>query len=332
MSDEPIDLKNVLSLPLQTTSQAKAIADKSASLEQGRLTVFDPKADNPEKLVQLMRERLTRALATSLTGCVHCGLCAEACHYALARPDDPAMTPAHKADQIRRIFKRRIDWTGRVLPSLVHAGAPQNIEELNELKNMVFGTCSACRRCTYNCPMGVDNAALIRFTRGILTELGIVPEGVFNVSRDQWETGNQMGVSETDYLETLDWVKEELQAELGNPNIEIPVDRENCDFMYSLNPREIKFDPRSVSNAAKVFAAAGETWTLPELRAGTRPTSASSRATTSWAATSRAISTRRRSRSRRSASSSPSAATDTARRGGRATTGRSTTRTSRPSR
>jgi len=263
MSDEPIDLKHVLNLPLQTTSQAKAIADRPASLEQGRLTVFDPKADNPEKLVQLMRERMTRALATSLTGCVHCGLCADACHYALARPDDPAMTPAHKADQIRRIFKRRIDWTGRVLPSLVHAGAPQNIEELNELKNMVFGTCSACRRCTYNCPMGVDNAALIRFTRGMLTELGIVPEGVFNVSRDQWETGNQMGVSETDYLETLDWVKEDLQTELGNPHIEIPVDRENCDFMYSLNPREIKFDPRSVSNAAKVFAAAGETWTLP---------------------------------------------------------------------
>jgi Fe-S oxidoreductase len=90
-----------------------------------------------------------------------------------------------------------------------------------------------------------------------------VPEGVFNVSRDQWETGNQMGVSETDYLETLDWVKEDLQTELGNPHIDIPVDRENCDFMYSLNPREIKFDPRSVSNAAKVFAAAGETWTLP---------------------------------------------------------------------
>ena len=51
MSDERIDVKDVLKLPLQTTSQAKAIADKVPSLEQGRLTVFDPAADNPEKLV-----------------------------------------------------------------------------------------------------------------------------------------------------------------------------------------------------------------------------------------------------------------------------------------
>ena len=266
MSDQPkpIDLKDVLNLPLQTASQEKAIADPPTCLQQGRLKVFDPNADNPERFVQLMRERMTRALATSLTGCVHCGLCAEVCHYALVRPDDPAMTPAHKADQIRRIFKRKIDWTGRVLPALVHAGAPSNLEELNELKNMVFGTCSACRRCTYNCPMGVDTGGLIRFTRGILAELGIVPEGVFNVSRDQWETGNQMGVSETDYLETVDWVKDDLRLELGDETVDIPIEREGCDFMYSLNPREIKFDPRSLSNAAKVFAAAGESWTLPK--------------------------------------------------------------------
>jgi Fe-S oxidoreductase len=266
VSDQPksIALEDVLRLPLQTTSQAKAVADKVPSVEEGRLKVYDPSADNAERLVELMRERMTRALATSLTGCVHCGLCAEACHYALARPDDPAMTPAHKADQIRRIFKRKIDWTGRVLPGLVHAGAPQTAEDLNELKNMVFGTCSACRRCTYNCPMGVDNGGLIRFMRGILAELGIVPEGVFNVSRDQWETGNQMGVTETDYLETIDWVKDDLKLELPDATIDIPLEREGCDFMYSLNPREIKFDPRSLANAAKVFAAAGETWTLPK--------------------------------------------------------------------
>ena len=111
--------------------------------------------------------------------------------------------------------------------------------------------------------MGVDTGLLIRFTRGLLTELGIVPEGVFNVSRDQWETGNQMAVTEMDYLETLDWIKEELQAELGTDKVEIPVDREDCDFLYTINPREVKFDPRSISQAAKIFHLAGESWTLP---------------------------------------------------------------------
>ncbi|MCJ7644165.1 MAG: (Fe-S)-binding protein, partial [Candidatus Aminicenantes bacterium] len=124
--------------------------------------------------------------------------------------------------------------------------------------------CSACRRCTLNCPMGVDTALIIRFARGLLTELGIVPEGVFNVSRDQWETGNQMAVTEVDYLETLQWMKEELQAELEDPTVDIPVDKPDCDFLYVINPREIKFDPRSIANAARIFHLAGESWTLPK--------------------------------------------------------------------
>jgi Fe-S oxidoreductase len=209
-----------------------------------------------------MAARITRPLAVSMVGCVHCGLCADACHYALARPDDPTMTPVYKADQIRRIFKRHIDWTGRIAPWWVHARRPVDDADLNRLKNIVFGMCSGCRRCTLNCPMGVDTAALIRFARGILTEIGIVPEGVFNVSRDEWETGNQMAVTEEDYLDTLDWMKEDLSSELGVP-VEIPVDREGCDFMYSINPREIKFDPRSIAQAAKIFHFAGESWTLP---------------------------------------------------------------------
>jgi Fe-S oxidoreductase len=111
--------------------------------------------------------------------------------------------------------------------------------------------------------MGVDTALLIRFARGLLTELGIVPEGVFNVSRDQWETGNQMAVTEEDYGETLQWMKEELQAEMGDSTVDVPVDKPDCDFLYVINPREIKFDPRSIANAARIFHVAGESWTLP---------------------------------------------------------------------
>ncbi len=252
----------VVDLSLETASQRKASEDNLPSVESGRLKLYEPRADNVKKFLDLLASRITRPLAVSMVGCVHCGLCADACHYALARPDDPTMTPVYKADQIRRIFKRHIDWTGRIAPWWVHARRPVDDADLNRLKNIVFGTCSGCRRCTLNCPMGVDTAALVRFARGLLTEIGIVPEGVFNVSRDEWETGNQMAVTEADYLDTLEWMKEDLTSELGVP-VDIPVDREGCDFMYSINPREIKFDPRSIAQAAKIFHVAGEKWTLP---------------------------------------------------------------------
>jgi Fe-S oxidoreductase len=253
----------VASLPLETKTQQKAKADNLGCVTEGRLKLYDPKADNVKKLLDLLGQRLNRSLAASLVACVHCGLCADSCHYALARPNDPTMTPVYKADQIRRIFKRHMDWTGRIVPWWVRARYPADNEELNRLKNIVFGTCSGCRRCTLNCPMGVDTAAIIRFTRGLLTELGIVPEGVFNVSRDEWETGNQMAVSEEEYLETLEWMRQEVEAELG-VKVRAPVDEKNCDFMYSINPREIKFDPRSIANAIKIFHLAGENWTLPK--------------------------------------------------------------------
>jgi Fe-S oxidoreductase len=263
MADEPLPIDQVISLPLDTSTQEKADADGLPSIQRGDLKLYKAARDNPGEFVKLLRARLNRSLVSSFEACVHCGLCAESCHYVLARPDDPTMVPPYKADQVRRIFKRQVDWTGRLFPGLVHASRPASDEELNRLKNVVFGTCSACRRCTFNCPMGVDNAALIRFARGILADLGIVPAGVFNVSRDQWETGNQMGVSEQDYLETIEWVQDELRDEMGDPGIELPVDRENCDILYTVNPREIKFDPRSLSQAAKIFHLVGESWTLP---------------------------------------------------------------------
>ncbi|MCK7484043.1 MAG: hypothetical protein M0C28_49015 [Candidatus Moduliflexus flocculans] len=79
-------------------------------------------ADNVGRFLDLLGKRISRPLAVSMTACVHCGLCAESCHYFLARPDDPTMTPVWKADQIRKIFKRHVDWTGRVAPWWVKAG------------------------------------------------------------------------------------------------------------------------------------------------------------------------------------------------------------------
>jgi Fe-S oxidoreductase len=263
LSDKTINISDVVNLPLDLKEQKKALEQKSPAVVEGKVKVYDPNKDNVKNLLEMLKNKLSRQTVSSLVGCVHCGMCSDSCHYALARPHDPTMTPAYKADQIRQIFKRYIDWTGRIFPWWVHAKTPKNDEDLNRLKNIVFGTCSGCRRCTLNCPMGVDTAVLVRLTRGLLTELGIVPEGVFVVDKDSWETGNQMGVSQEDYIETLEWQEEEVQAELDDPSFKIPIDKEDCDFMYTVNPREIKYDPRSIAYACKIFHMAGESWTMP---------------------------------------------------------------------
>jgi Fe-S oxidoreductase len=215
------------------------------------------------KVVERMGKKLNRQMVGSLVGCVHCGMCTESCHYVLANPDDPTYAPAYKADQIRKIFKRNFDWTGKIFPWWVHAQDIRTDEDLEKLKDIVFGKCTNCRRCSLNCPMGVDFATLNRMARGLLVSVGVMPEGVAIVSKDQWEVGNQMGVLPQDYLETLEWLSDELENEFKDTAARIPIDKMDADIVYTINPREVKYDPRTISDAARIFYLAGENWTMP---------------------------------------------------------------------
>ncbi len=112
--------------------------------------------------------------------------------------------------------------------------------------------------------MGVDTATLNRLMRGLLTHVGVMPEGVRVVSKDQWELGNQMGVLKEDYLDTIEWMSEELEEDLGHDGATIPIEKKGAKVMYCINPREVKYDPRTIKEAALIFWAAGEDWTMPE--------------------------------------------------------------------
>ena len=215
-----------------------------------------------DKMAELLKGKLSRQVVGSLVGCVHCGMCHESCHYVVSSPDEPKFTPSYKADQLRKLFKRNYDWTGQVFPWWVKAERFTD-DDLDRLKDIAFGTCTNCRRCTFNCPMGVDTATLNRIMRGLLTQVGVMPEGVRVVSKDTWELGNQMGVLSEDYVDTIEWMSEELVDEVEDDDAEIPIDKEGANIAYTINPREVKYDPRSIAKAAKIFFAAGEDWTMP---------------------------------------------------------------------
>ncbi len=216
-----------------------------------------------QKVIDRLGKKLSRQVVGSLVACVHCGNCTDSCHYVLANPDDPTYAPAFKGDKLRKLFKRHYDWTGQVIPWWVGAKSLYTDEELEDLKDTVFGKCTNCRRCTINCPMGVDFASFNRIARGLLVSVGVMPEGVAVVSKDQWELGNQMGVLKEDYVDTLEWLSDELKMEYGDAYPGIPIDKDKAKVVYSINPREVKYDPRTISDAALIFNEAGEDWTMP---------------------------------------------------------------------
>ncbi len=221
------------------------------------------RSQKAQTFIERLPAKINRQAMLSLEACVHCGLCADQCHYVLANPGDLTFAPPYKADKLRKLFKAHLDWTGKVFPWWVGAKSLYTDAELEELKDTVFGKCTNCRRCSLNCPMGVDMASFNRIARGLLVHVGVMPEGVAVVAKDQWEIGNQMGVLPEDYLETLQWMEEELREEYDDPRIRIPVDKPDADVVYTINPREVKYDPRTIGEAAAIFHFAGENWTMP---------------------------------------------------------------------
>jgi Fe-S oxidoreductase len=217
-------------------------------------------AEKAELALEVLRKRLNRQLEASLEVCVRCGICADTCHYYVANPK-PEYVPAYRAEQLRKVYRGLFDPVGKVAPGWVGA-APLDQELIEKLIQSAFGSCTMCGRCVINCPMGVDTRHIIRTARAMLTAIDMTPEGLKATVNVHLEDGNNMGVSPEDYLETVEWMEEELQAELDDPSVKIPVDKKSARVLYTFNPREVKYFPYLISAAAKIFNAAGEDWTL----------------------------------------------------------------------
>ncbi|HBB92129.1 MAG TPA: hypothetical protein DC042_10525 [Bacteroidales bacterium] len=174
---------------------------------------------------------------------------------------DEKLIPAQKVDIVSSIYRRYYTLAGKVVPGLVHA-KDLNEETVAEMTDLLFGACTMCGRCTVHCSIGVDIAYLVRTGRTMLANMGMVPASLQSTVDAALETGNNMGIPTQEYVDTLRWLEDDLKDELGDPSAEIPIDGSGKEVLYTLNPREPKFFPLSISAMAKIFHRAGESWTL----------------------------------------------------------------------
>ncbi|MFZ1946870.1 MAG: (Fe-S)-binding protein [bacterium] len=204
--------------------------------------------------------RLKARLRAHLNACVHCGLCAESCHY-YKRYGDPRFIPGNKVDQIARVYRRYYTPLGRLAPAWVGARGLDD-EAIAEMVDVIFGGCSMCGRCSIHCSIGVDIPFLVRTARSMLVEMGLVPKGLQSTVDAAITTGNNMAIPRAELVDTLTWLEEDLRLEVKDQSAAIPLDAAGKRVLYTLNPREPKFFPLSISAIAKIFYAARESWTI----------------------------------------------------------------------
>ena len=216
--------------------------------------------DDFERGLAMFRSKLKADEASFLNSCVHCGLCATSCHYHRAEPVLENV-PAHKLELIASVFRRNFTAVGRLAPSLVGARALDR-EMAKAWVDAVFGRCSLCGRCSVNCTVGILLPKLFRAARAALGAMGLTPADLQATVDNALQHGNNMAMTRTDWVETVEWIEEELQGETGDPGARLPLDKQGARILFTVNPREPKFFPLSLQASAKVFWAAGEDWTM----------------------------------------------------------------------
>ena len=213
-----------------------------------------------EKGLEVLNGGMDGKLLTHLNSCVHCGLCAESCVYYLADPQ-AKFIPATKVELVSAIYRRYNTFTGKIAPGLVGA-RKLNDKTLAEMIDLLYGACTNCGRCVSHCSIGVDISYVVKKGREMLANMGYVPETLQSTVDAAINTGNNMSIPTEEFVETLNWLEEDLQFEVDDDNANIPINEKGKDVLYTLNPREPKFFPLSISAMAKIFHAAKESWTL----------------------------------------------------------------------
>lgn len=213
-----------------------------------------------KKAIEIIRRKDNGRMISYLNSCVHCGLCADSCIFYLTGKD-PRFIPARKVDIVASLYRRYNTLTGRLFPGLTNA-RELNDETIEEMIDILYGSCTMCGRCTMHCSIGLDISEVVRLGRNMLSTMDLVPATLQSTVKAAIETGNNMAIPTDDLVDTIKWLEEDLQFELDDPKATIPLDEPGKKIIYTLNPREPKFFPLSITAMAKIFYMAGESWTL----------------------------------------------------------------------
>ncbi len=189
-----------------------------------------------------------------------CGRCAVSCQVYQAT-QDPQDVPCYRTnlllDVYRRYFTNAGQWRGRLLGD--SSLSEQKIDEMAQ----AFYRCTACRRCTLECPLGIDHGLVAHLGRYILSEAGIAPKGLVISVREQLEgkTGNTSAIPLPALLDNLEFLQDELE-ELKGVSVSFPVDQEGAEYIFFPAVSDYLMEADTLMGNAAVLQAAGVSWTI----------------------------------------------------------------------
>ena len=132
---------------------------------------------------------LTAEMAIDLECCIHCGMCAEACHF-YEGTKQGKYAPIRKVAPLRRFYQRELGplrWFHKLLTRDL------SLEELERWQELVYDSCTMCARCDMICPMGIQVSPMVGVMRNGMAAAELAPPELMAATREQYRKGTVFG-------------------------------------------------------------------------------------------------------------------------------------------
>lgn len=188
-----------------------------------------------------------------------CSRCATTCQIYQATGDLKDI-PCYRSELLLSIYRRHFTIGGLLKGRLLGSGYLTD-EKLQEMAES-FWNCTACRRCTLECPSGIDHGLIAHLGRYILSEIGISPRALVVSTREQLEgaTKNTSAIPVPALMDTLEFLEDEMLEE-KSVNIKFPVDVYDADYVFFPAVSDFLMEAETLMGIAAVFTATGDSWT-----------------------------------------------------------------------
>jgi len=205
------------------------------------------------RFVETIRGRINRPIQYYGDICVRCGACADACHFYVASKD-----PSHIPAQRMMLVKKAIEGAESDKKSLLnwYREVEGNDPALAAQLEKAMWDCTGCRRCAVFCPFNLDTGLLVGTGRYAMLQEELGPEMIAEIGDAEVSKGEIVDFIKEFFVEQTKELEARLQKEF-HPDLKVPVENEGAEMLYVPLVGEHAIIP-----AAKIFHAAGATWSL----------------------------------------------------------------------
>jgi Fe-S oxidoreductase len=193
--------------------------------------------------------------------CTGCLRCADQCQVFQAS-GEARDVPHSRTEEVIRIYReffhpRANGWFSR-------RKQQQDIREqfnLRDLNENLY-RCTLCRRCTEECPMGIDHRLVARFGRQVLSEMGIVPQNMGGSTHEQiFGIGNTSAFPRPAIIDALEFLEEDTYDTYGL-KCTFPQDKEGAEYLIFHPVSDYMMEAETLMGIGIVMDLIGHDWSV----------------------------------------------------------------------